>query len=484
MTTSKALNPILRETWRVEVKTAADLEMVLSRINNPERQLTIHVDRLCSEGDELVQDLKEVPSYKVIVQEESNEIDWVSFSKRHAVIKIRLTSPMYFFDRVLSDRLQELHLENDDLALLSEIDANGFSQLQKFSLNGCCVIRNLSSLQNLQSLTLRNCNDINDVSAFARIPDLTLITCNEITDISPLTGNERLRILDCENIRPSTMSFTNVKFLHTDLIREYEQSAALKNCVSLTLEGFADSRLATFRKALRNVTIVAGYYREDDEYYPQPLQLNSFGHLFSVTLDSHPQSFLNLRPLHSVSVVELRFLQITSIQGLGGNRKVFLVQCNSIEDFSPLRNVPRVEICGCDGLQSGEGLENVSDLTIDYCEYFSDTRALTKAESLTFINCFSLNHLMGLEIVPIVSILECNEISSLDGLGKNEKILMSFNKSKRYSDSQSDFTDTEIDELYLTMLKESPTFVLDHYILTCRTNQNHREIALLMKSEL
>jgi hypothetical protein len=87
------------------VKTAADLEIVLSRINNPERQLTIHVDRLCSEDGELVRNLKEVPSYKVIVQE-SNEIDWVSCSKRHAVIKIRLTSPMYFFNRALSDHLQ------------------------------------------------------------------------------------------------------------------------------------------------------------------------------------------------------------------------------------------------------------------------------------------------------------------------------------------------------------------------------------------
>jgi hypothetical protein len=328
-----------------------------------------------------------------------------------------------------------------------------------------------------------HCPDITDVSAFARIPDLTLITCNEITDISPLTGNERLRILDCENIRPSTMNFNNVRFLHTDLIREYEQSVALKNCVSLTLEGFADSRLATFHKALRNVTIIDGYYQESDEYYPQTLQLNGFGHLFSVTLECQPQSFLNLHPLHSVPVVELRFLQITSIQGLGGNRKVFLVQCNSIEDFSPLRNVLRVEICRCDGLQSGEGLENISDLTIDYCENFSDTRALKKAESLTFISCFSLNHLMGLETLPIVSILECNYISALDGLGKNEKILMSFNKNKRFSHAESELLDTEIDELYLTMLKESPTFVLDNYIFTCRTNQNHREIVLLMQHE-
>jgi hypothetical protein len=219
LTTSKALNPILRETWRVEVRTAADLEMVLSTINNPERQLTIHIKHLCSEDDELVQGLKEVPSYKVIVQEENNEVDWVSFSKSHAVIKIRLLPPMYFFDSGLSDRLQELYLENDDLALLSEVDANGFSHLQKFSLTGSCVIRNLSNLQILQSLTFVNCPDITDVTAFANIPDLTLISCSEIIDISPLTGNERLKILNCDNIIPSTMNFTNVKYLNTDLFR-------------------------------------------------------------------------------------------------------------------------------------------------------------------------------------------------------------------------------------------------------------------------
>jgi hypothetical protein len=80
---------------------------------------------------------------------------------------------------------------------------------------------------------------------------------------------------------------------------------------------------------------------------------------------------LDLSSLYYIPVVELISLEtINSLQGLGGNKVLYLSCCERVEDFSAARNISKVCIAVNANIVNRLGLEGVEDLSVYSCSDF------------------------------------------------------------------------------------------------------------------
>jgi hypothetical protein len=414
MSTSRVLSPVLYETRIVVLKDPRELDVVLSKIQNPRSQLVVRADSKCGNFKQLL----ETPAYKLILlhnlisDSDRTLFDGQKLGEYHTVV---LTDGIEVeFPENLSTDLKEIAISFPRKLR----DVSAFSHLTKLSLDNCERVTNVNCLRNLSCLVLSFCPNIRDVSQLGGVFDLTLRQCSGIVDISQLVSNTNLSILVCANVNSRTMNFHNVRSLKTDLFRRYEDTIALTNSRSLKLFKFAGPVICTQHRYLKDITIYG-----DRKIGTKSLNLSNFSHLFRVVLANLPYVPLELSPLHSVPVVRLLSLIIDSLQGLGGNRMVSVSHCPLIAKFSPLRKVHRVVISSNPNVENGKELEEVSDLTIESCSSFADTTGLKELKHLHLEECASLKEARGLENISTVTILSCRNLSSMNGLGNNDKII-------------------------------------------------------------
>jgi hypothetical protein len=447
LTTSKALKPVLRETWIVKLRDPNELNTVLTRIENPKTQLIIQIDSRY-QFSETIKELLRFPSSKITLFHSELPLDWQEISEHHTAVRMSGTGRIIEFPMNISPNLQELSVSCP--MLLQDISA--LSNLKKLSLFHCKQIYNVDCLRNLSSLRLDYCPEVRDVSRLGNIFDLTLRDCRGIVDISHLTGNSRLTISKCPNIEQKTIRFQNVCYLQTDLIHHYEQSSYLLNCRSVQLEKYEDTAVFTSHRFLRFITL----------FNLVNLDLTNFSCLFCVSLNSISSITLDLSPLFSVPIVHLAYLRISTLSGLGANQAVTITDCHEIADFTALQKVHRVVITSHHGIRNGFGLEDVYDLTLSNCLGFIDTTALRNVKHLYFNDCIELENLTDLEDVSTVSVLFCPSLSSMDGLGNNDKIIMDRNKlhlwSKTVKLSLDDYemTNLHVDRISNVVLLRKP----------------------------
>jgi hypothetical protein len=434
LTTSKALKPVLRETWIVKLRDPNELNTVLTRIENPKTQLIIQIDSRY-QFSETIKELLRFPSSKITLFHSELPLDWQEISEHHTAVRMSGTGRIIEFPMTISPNLQELSISCP--MLLQDISA--LSNVKKLSLFHCKQISNADCLRKLSSLRLDYCPEVRDVSSLGSIFDLTLRDCRGIVDISHLTGNSRLTISKCPNIDQKTLRFQNVCYLQTDLIHHYEESTLLLNCHSLRLEKYQDPTVCTSHRFLRSITLSNLIN----------LDLTKFSRLFSVSLCSISSIILDLSPLCSVPVVHLTDLRISTLSGLGANQAVTITDCHEIADFTALRKVHRVVITSHHGIRNGYGLEDVYELTLSSCLSFIGTSALRNVKHLYFNDCIELEKLTELEDVSTVSVLFCPSLSSIDGLGHNDKIIMDRNKLHLWSNNPKlSLDDYEMTNLY------------------------------------
>jgi hypothetical protein len=470
LTTTRTLNHILRDTWKVVVKDPSDLDSVLSRINNPRTQLIIRLTEECDDKDK-VRHLIDMPSRTIILAEGSTvEVsDWLSLSETHdSVIDYQANTSITTFPD-LSINLKELYL----FAFTQLEHLYSLSHLEKLDLMDCEQVHSVDCLTNLRSVSLTLCPGITDVSQLGGIYELTLNECSGIVDVSGLTNNTKLKVVLCRSIDKTTINFQNVRYLLTDLIQNNEQTRVLKDCYSIDLWGYQDSILTTNSNFLRvarihwSVDSQEGIRSGDDDDCgyedsgeesgrKEPIEafdLSIFSHLFSVHLGNLPFPIDDFSPLYSVTKLTLENLQCITLDGLGGNRFVCVQYCVGVEDFSALQSVSHVEIIENDYLEDGEGLTDVTHLVIKGCFEFTDTSALSNVKHLCLNNCGTLKELKALENVSTVEIISCPRISSLQGLGNNDKIILD---KELYSKLSGKKCPSGIDLNYYHVIMDNP----------------------------
>jgi hypothetical protein len=409
LSTSKEMNPILRETWIVKLDDPRELELVLAKMDHPRRQLCVYLRDFVFVDSSLV--AMEQPSLRLILSQAQNPIiDWKSITETHQIIAAYRNAHFEpFTANSISKNLKELRLYY--FSKLSKVDS--LAHLKTLVLQDCYQVSNVDCLVDIPSLTLRSCTGVIDVSKLGRINDLTLRDCPGIVDISSLTNNKRLVILYCRSINGRTVRFQkNVRYLFTDLIHTFRQSEGLDNCRLASLFWPDYDSQHDLVKASQRIR--------------HPFKLSSFSHLFEVELDGFPHPEPDFSALYSVPKVSLsKIKQISNLKGLGGNRMVNIHSCWNLNCFAAIKNVPRVIVSGpSDNFVNGEDLCNVFDLTLKDLSKFSDTRALKNVTHLSLEWCVALQELTGLENVSTVTIINCPNLLSLKGLGNNEKIVL------------------------------------------------------------
>jgi hypothetical protein len=422
LTTSKALDSVLRDTRMIVLRNPHDLEVVLSKINHPRSQLVLRIPTGTDESVSFViRKLLNFPSCKNVLTSQmvcrifSFSDGWHRFSESTHSVEIEnvLLPPQQLEQMTLSESLKEFHLRNEDRfhQMPQHLrDLRCFSHLQKLTLHNCPTLSDLRPLQNLQFLALKKCFQITDVRCLGKIDTLFLENCPGIVDIFALNNNRKLTIFTCRSVNLATINFGNVRYLHTDLLTSYEQTAQLNSCYSMNLEGYRDFKIETSHAPLRQIRVNTS----------KEIRLDNFSHLFSVSLRRMPS--LDLSPLFSVPNVILSDLGIVSLTGLGGNQSVEVVSCFYISDFSPLKNVPRVLINANGHLLDGNGLVNVQDLTIESCGNFHDTSSLRNVKRLKLQSCDALRNITSLENVAHLEMQRCHKLVSFQGLGNNIQI--------------------------------------------------------------
>jgi hypothetical protein len=403
LTTSKELHPVLHETRIVKLvdPTKQELELVLSKVTHPARQLCLVFARRY-DFHNYVRTFGDQPALRLVFYTELTPriIDWHPIAEHYEIVAGQSNNVHKSFENNFSKNLKKLKIYH--LSKLQVVDS--FAHLQSLMLTNCSNLSNVHCLENLSSLTLNRCPGVTDVSKLGRIHDLTLQACPGIIDISCLTNNKRLTITACQSIDKMTICFQkNVRYLTTDLIVSSVETRELENCRCLSLH-FSSLRAQSFHLT----------------EFPSRVFEVTFAHFLHLLPD--------LSALYSIPKVDLRNINsLKSLNGLGGNRMVSIYYCMELTDFSAVKNVPHVVIEGNNSLINGEDLCNVFDLRLISLGSFCDTSALKNVTHLSLENCSMLKELAGLEDVFTVKIRDCFFLDSLKGLRRNEKIILEKN---------------------------------------------------------
>jgi hypothetical protein len=458
LTTTKSLQHVLWETWKIRINGETLFEestqALLSKIKNPGLQLVLHVPKNLDVLPFLVTKSHEIVLHSTgFMNDIPNWFENLCQFHHSAILEdnFSIISPQQKLGT--SCNLQKLHIEN--CPLLTDVSA--LSHLNSLALVDCVGVSDVTCLGTVKSsLRLEKCPRIADVSALGRIPSLILNDCPEIRDISQLTDNSKLTILSCPDIDISLQkeqaphhTKADLNFFHSDIMETAEQlqsflqsmsSSSFSSLRELFLERYSNYYIDPSH--LKNLSVLRlvsyGYFEDDDDdddedqekervnksttSVPLGIDCCQLTHLFQITLDSLPFPNLDLSSLFHVPVVELFYVPIKTLQGLGGNKVLYLSGCDRVEDFSAARNIPKVHVAFNPNLENGLGLEGVEELTIQSCANFQDTSQLGNLKKLRIAFCNSLEIVEGIENVSTVSLIRCRDLSSLSGLGNNDKI--------------------------------------------------------------
>jgi hypothetical protein len=163
LTTSKLLDWIHRETRIVVLRDPAELDVILSRIQNPKTQLVIDITSQL-QISEAAKRLTEVPSYKIRLWN-GLHCNWAKVTECHSVVYGAFSLEAADFSST-SVNVKELRLGCSPRCA----DLSPFSHLSKLSVCSLRGITNARCLGNLSSLELVCCSDFSDLAGLGKIP--------------------------------------------------------------------------------------------------------------------------------------------------------------------------------------------------------------------------------------------------------------------------------------------------------------------------
>jgi hypothetical protein len=296
-------------------------------------------------------------------------------------------------------------------------DIAPLANLQQLTLSNFPHLVNVSFLWKLSKLTLIDCHSISDISHLGNISCLTIINCSGVSDISGLTANKSLTIEKCPNIIDFIPMF-NAKRLQTDLFKATEFAAEKVESLYLShLEQNEFIYLYLPFQHLQCLSLTSSFVLT---------HLRGCSNIPIIRLCSCPslRDISDLKPANSFFTMENLNEKLSSLY-FRTPRRVTIIDCNRIEDFSSLKNVLDVKIIDCENFRNGYDVENVHSLSLNNCSNLRNVFPLGKIQNLTMMNMnIRSATLMGLSKIPKITLLHCN-IPSLEGIGENLEITLS-----------------------------------------------------------
>jgi len=310
---------------------------------------------------------------------------------------------------------------------------------------------------NLHKLVLRNISSISNLQLLNNIYDLSLYSCNNIKDITCLNNNHTIIIYDCQSILDYSHSFANSTSV--EIIDANEDAIIEFSSKMMKLESFTVSTSKQVMRpiltngcnprSLQKLTIQG--YPEYTHTHPK-IRCLKIERCNDITIET---------ALDNLQVLTLTHCDISSLKGLvsASTRVVTLDHCNAIKDFSYLRHVSKVSILDCAGFENVEEVDHVRHLVL---------RAFDKEMRLGSLGLLGehVEHLelrgkieiegdglIGLENVPVIEIASFDLIEStrLEGLGNNQKLVLSITNEECFEDIDEILEDmSEMNDYSLT----------------------------------
>jgi hypothetical protein len=313
------------------------------------------------------------------------------------------------------------HIPNVSLRYSPVSDIEPLQFCEYLSFDNC---RNLSMIECLgkfqKRLTFIDC-PITEVGHLKKVPQLYFEKCSYLAHIEELDCCHSLTIKSCPKIfkLPSFAQFS-YSHSHRDVHLDTRKKIILDNVPNVvggfpwqSWENIQFLSLSNFQA--RNVFIPLTCLQT-----VQVIEINNCSNIIDV-------SVLGDVPSLSLSSLE----DLISIQGLGktNQKRVALANCPEVKDFSPLRNVTKVEIISCPHFERVSDVQQVSFLNLKLLPKLTSVREFAKCHSLQFISiilCSQLTSLAGLEEVPLIDIMDCGKLHDISSLGRLTTQVISF----------------------------------------------------------
>jgi hypothetical protein len=453
MRTSKRLfEGVKKETYRLTIRSSDmkkflfDLnfrDAILSKIKDPRLQLCLTYTfpaplyaltyRITHKKQTVLQKLLACQSYKLVIKENTTGIEeipgWINFLNQRTYVRLERNETLKRFEGLKS--LKHLKLQNFNA--LSDI--SNLSCLISLSLRSCPSVKDVSALKKLKKVVLEFCDEIEDISPLGHVCFIAINSCENITKISSLTNNEKVSVFGCHNITDARQWKNEVaRFVESDVTNTAELMAGFPNAEVMTLFDYIETRNVSIGSKLKCLKLDNSFLRD----------MTSLSSLFTVVLYAC-NNMKMLNGLETVQNLSIKWCSaLCDISNLGkGNRNVLIESCRMINDFSSLREVPRVRIKRCCGFTNGYDIAGAKIIIVDSCSNITDVSMLGNAEQVELQSCDGITSLRGFENVPMIVIENCGNLISLKGLGlgRNEYITLDYE-----TDDEDEWEDIGEDE--------------------------------------
>lgn len=321
------------------------------------------------------------------------------------------------------------------------VDVSGLRDVVNVKLKGCRYLVDITPLKDCPHLHFEEFEQLQDISCLGSQKCLKLILCHAISEVNHLSSVKELVIQQCHLVRninelggvhdltlhitaihqlPPRLNNSRLK-INSHSVIQYE-STFFDNIIDFTFIHYRDGR----------------FPRSFSECPFQKLKLDQCNRIRTLT------DQVNLQQLHKLEISEcMTFNDVSilgnipiliisqcnalqSLEGLGksGQKHVIISSCSLIQSFSPLINVPKVEIAACPGFISLQDLRNCQEIIIKLCGNLISIGIMSSAlpstcKYLQIALCRGFTSTYGLEEVADLEFLDCANLSQIGTLGSN-----------------------------------------------------------------
>lgn len=382
-----------KEVRRIEIKSEEKVneffrsqslrEHLFSLINEPSRQLKIDSRfasskylKNCDLCQLKLQEFRaDMYDYMTIFQQKVPNLEKLILSCRYGEVIVMMEQDGKKVSCNLTAQLfglSSIHIKNLFMATKLDVaDLFGSQYPWKGALN-------VPMNENLRCVKIVSCPLIHDVSHFDGIYDLHIEQCYGFTDISCLNNNYKITMKDC------SMSL--------------DYSKSFKNSHSITLSSSAPWRHdfpLHYLACVRDLSLTGNFMITSDDVDVLPhklmkLHLINNNHIAKIPLNSLKEvlirncsSFSSCENLKTIRKINLEYLSINSLEGLGrSNYQVKILCCNQLSDFSVLNFCRKVEIIDCTGLKGLSQLSEIQEFRLHYSPSYNhkDLQRITDLE--------------------------------------------------------------------------------------------------------
>jgi hypothetical protein len=369
---------------------------------------------------ERVSGLKRIETLKLINLPALCGIDYFQFLQ-----EIEMVNCSFFQDCSTIAHVPVIHLNN--CSTLNDISPLGKHQVH-VTVAYCPKLTSVASLSRVKTVELYHCKMVADVSSLSTVRYLTIVDCEGTLDLRALYHNYSLvykstfrstfPIRANPNVTLMVHSLKHLKYIHCAL----EQSQ-LNNLSQLSCARFHQCDFSPNIMQVVDLNALAKVYYVEIRGCTGVVDVNCLSSVHTLIIDSY-NSYFNVDGLGNVHTLKLDCCRgLVSLLGLGlNNQFVKISHCDSLSDFSPLRNVPKVQIIACAKFQNAEQVNGVKILMLERLNALIDVSALANVTFLKLTYNRRIVNIIGLKYVHTVLISNCDSLEDISGLGSNETV--------------------------------------------------------------